>query len=436
MHSPSRCPARSWPLVTLLGAALFTGAAAITLPAVAATANLSSTWSANLGGGTIVSTAGIIALGAGGGTCSSTAGGTGAQVVGAIALTGTDTLIGYPGGVGSACGTPTGGAGGVDSDPNADYRGGNGGLGFNGDNLAESGAGGGAATTVYRNATTQVAFAGGGGGAGGDAVATGNNQVQGGTGGAGSGGAGGNGAAGGGGGAFGSATGGNGGAGGTWPWTRGKDASNATCSSGPCGGPAGSGAGSFSSIAAGDGAAVNNQAAGGGGGGGGASAGTGLTLPAYSAASSSAAGSASVTYIDITAGSVDNAVIGGTYGGTSFAADGGWTGLTWTLDGACSGCSLPAGLTLDASTGAISGSVTAPAGGYTFDVVAAGNPASGPLSTFQLQTRRSLSMSVAVAPPPAAAQAIPTLSEWSLTLLAGCMGLSAWLRLRRQRLFA
>lgn len=420
-------------IVTLLEAAMVIGTVTMASPTVAATGNLGSTWSSDLGGGSIVRTAGIIALGAGGGTCSSTDGGRGAQVAGAITLTATDTLIGYPGGLGGACGTPTGGAGGVDTDPIADYSGGNGGLGFNGDNIAESGAGGGAATTVYKNATTQVAFAGGGGGAGGDAVAVDNTQVQGGIGGAGSGGAGGNGAAGGTGDEYpAAATGGNGGTGGFSPWSRGKDATNATCSSGPCGGPAGGGAGSFSSTAAQDGAATVTQAAGGGGGGGGASAGPGLTGPLYSAASSLAAGAASVTYIAITAGSVNNAVVGSTYSGTSFTADGGWTGLTWTLDGACPGCSLPTGLTLDSSTGAISGSVTAPMGSYTFDVVATGNPSSGPLSTFEMETRHSVTMSVDTTAAPGSAQAIPTLSEWSLILFSGFIGMSAWFRIRRQ----
>lgn len=432
MHVHSIRQTSPAPIGALLRAAMAAGMATMALPVAAATANLVSTWSASLGGGNTVRTAGIAALGAGGGTCSSTSGGMGAQVVGSITLIATDTLIGYPGGLGADCGTPTGGAGGVDTDPIADYRGGNGGLGFNGDGIAETGAGGGAATTVYRNATTQVAFAGGGGGAGGDAVSVNNTQVQGGIPGAGSG-AGANGAPGGTGNTYGAATGGNGGGGGFSPWWRGEDAGNATCSSGPCGGPAGGGAGSYNAWAALDGAAAVTQAAGGGGGGGGASAGPGLNLPQYSPASSWAAGSASVMYIDITAGSVNDASVGGAYAGTSFAADGGWTGLTWALDGACPGCSLPAGLTIGSSTGAISGTVTAAAGSYTFDVVASGNPSSGPLSTFALETRRAVTMSVTSAPAPASAQAIPTLSEWRLILLSGFIGLLALAALRRQR---
>lgn len=175
-------------IVTLLGSVMIAGSVTLASPAQAATADLSSTWSANIGGGDIVDTAGVIATGAGGGSCSSLLGGAGAQVAGAIALAASDTLIAYPGGLGSVCLPASiggGGVGGVSADPNGTYRGGNAGNGTDGtgggSSSAESGGGGGAATTVYRNTSTQVAFAGGGGSAGGDAVTTLNTQVQGGT---------------------------------------------------------------------------------------------------------------------------------------------------------------------------------------------------------------------------------------------------------------
>ncbi len=412
MHGRLRRIASSGVIATLLGSAMVVGAVTTASPAAAATTTLSSSaWAANLGGGNIVETAGIIALGAGGGSCTSLQGGKGASVVGPITLAATDTLVGYPGGLGSACGTPTGGTGGVDTDPNFDYRGGNGGLGFTDGlptSIAETGAGGGAATTVYRNTSTKVAFAGGGGGAGGDGVVNNTDQAIGGTAGDGGGAAG---TAGGNGSTFNGATGGNGGQAGFSPETKGKDATNASCTGGACGGPAGGGAGSNSSLKAGDGAATAGQAAGAGGGAGGASNSPGLTGVVYSAASSVAAGSASVTYIDITAGSVSNAAQGGTYSGTNFAADAGWTGLGWALDGACSGCSLPTGLAINPSTGAISGTVSAAAGSYTFDVVATGNPSTGPLTTFQLKTRHSVTMTVA----PAAAPTFTSASSASAT---------------------
>ncbi len=424
--------------LTLLASALVVGTMSTGSPANAAASYLSTTpWAADQGSGEVVTIAGITAIGAGGGGCTGQTGGAGAVVAGTIALASTDTLIAYPGGVGQDCAAPAGGAGGTSADPNGTYSGGLGGNGSAvvGSQFGEGGAGGGAGTTVYKNTSTQVAFAGGGGGFGGDGVYDDGAQHQalggaGGNGGAAAGTA--DGGAGSTGAGYNGGTGGNGGTAGlgSSAWSGGKAGNNASCSNDSCGGAGGGGGGSLASLAAQDGSATGPQAAGGGGGQGGGSAAPGLTLPSYSAHSSTAGGSAVVTFIDITAGSVDNATIGGTYSGTTFTADSGWSGLAWGLDASCSGCAVPTGLALASSTGAISGSVGASAGTYEFDVEASGLLNSGALAGKTLKTVTRVSMTVSEPTPTPTPTPTPSPSGDSQDPASNCVtagGQATWI---------
>lgn len=371
-------------------------------PATAAVTVLGSgAWSPqSIGGGVVPEEVAILAIGAGGGSCGMGAGGTGAIVWGTLAVAPTDQLTAVEGTQGGDCGTSTtpgsGGGGG--------YLGGGGAAGNMqvGDDLTtKGGAGGGGSTVVYLNGTTpsdEVAVAGGGGGAGGYATAEGGRSYTG------TSGEGGNadttGIAGTDGGAEGIGIAGSGGVSGGNAQSDGPNASSGASSiwgASGGGGGGGGGAGGSGSAAATSGGQDEGEdywASGGGGGAGGASA-SALDNTEIQAAVSADAGTALLFYVDITAGSIDNATTSGSYTGTTFTSD--MSGTTWELVGTA-GTDYPLGLTIDSTTGAISGSAAgASPGDYSVRVRATASeddPSGAGLNSQSVTTIKTVAVQV------------------------------------------
>jgi fibronectin-binding autotransporter adhesin len=123
-----------------------------------------------------------------------------------------------------------------------------------------------------------------------------------------------------------------------------------------------------------------------------------------------AAGSPTIT----TTSPLPGGTIGTAYA-TTLAATGGTPPYTWSVPPG----TLPPGLNLNASTGAITGSPTT-AGAFSFTVTVTDNAAQNASKLF--------SLTIAATPPPPS-QPIPVLSPWMLVLLAG---LVAFIGMRRR----
>lgn len=363
-----------------------TGFVALTpVAASAATVSLATSFAADLGDGVYAVDVALRAIGAPGGGCPAN-GGTGAIVMGTITgLVETDTMSAVIGTVGGSCynggaagtGAPAGGAGGAGNADSAQSP-----------PFTTSGAGGGGSTAVTLAETggsAAIVTAGGGGGAGGLAFIS--STVDGGVGG--------NadqlGAAGTAGTGF-SGSGGNGGTVGSDPTGAGVGGAIGS-GDGTNGGGGGGGGGSAGGTAAGGGVATITESASGGGGAGGSSQATvRVSNPEYGTSSGieDPAG-AELTYIDITAGSVDDVEVGATYTGTAFTSDSpsSWSNLTWGSSG-----TLPSGLVVDASTGAVSGNVTDVPGSYNFSVTATADIAAGALQGRQVISKKNITMEV------------------------------------------
>lgn len=389
---------------TTLVAATLTGVVALA-PAHAASVSLTGTaWTPQSVGGSVMPTqVGILAAGGGGGTCSEGWGGTGGVVAGALTVQPTDAVTAILGTKGGACtgtGGTVGGAAGIGA-----YPGGKGGNSTTmvspGSGASSYGGGGGGGSTSVSVNGTEVSVAGGGGGHGGDVYVnvSGDHFGTGGTAGNG----GGNANNGDPGTADGSgAAGGAGGLSTNNAKTPGTDGDSASCdtSIGSCGGGGGAGGGSGNQTAAGAGTAgsASPTASGGGGGAGGATWAS-LTDPSFNTASSPTNGSAQLTYLDITAGTVSDVdkSTDSSFSGTAFTSDE-TTELAWSLLGT-SGTDYPAGLTIDASTGAVSGSTTsADPGTYQFEVQGSATYDFGGAGSVTLTSVKSITMHVTAAP--------------------------------------
>lgn len=375
------------------------GAAALAVAFVASSAKATSTslpdgswWSsASVQPGVHVIKAFVTVNGGDGGSCSAVItdpvtvpGGKGATVSGTLTLAAGDQLLARLGGAGSTCvpndaGAAAGGTG--------VYPGGSGSAAvsistgaYRGMN--NSGGGGGGSTVVYQNnqsPANEVVVAGGGGGAGGPAPKPSAPPI------ALEGGAGGDASQDGNAGAAGGDWGGTAGTGGApapspSPQTTGLAGQAApTCeTTNPmapyyCGGAGGNGGGAGGEAVAAIGGAVNASAwpagAGGGGGAGGSSTGNlgGIQYSSGSLGSGTdAAGTAQIIWANIPTGTVDNADPGAAYTGTAFTVDASpavASGATWTL---LSGA--PEGLTIDPTTGQVSGVAPTTYGTHTFNV--------------------------------------------------------------------
>lgn len=323
-------------------------------------------------------------------------------------------------GLGGAGGVVTASLTGVEGTTLSLFVGGGGGIG-----------GGGGSSNVIGASALVIAGGGGGGGDGNGGSGNGGdgNVGNGGGGGGGSGGAGGGGGSSGGGKCGGSICGGssgygqngysgNGGGGGSGGYSSSKVSAGigsgsstgggggGFTSSGASGGGGGGGGFGGGGGGGGSGSKCGTSGAGvcGGGGGGGGSTGGTVTLASNGGAAGGSGGDGSIVItwtdpvvVNVGALSLNNMTVGSAYASQSFVATGGIGAYTYIV----SAGALPAGLTLNASNGVLSGTPTT-SGAYSFTIRATDSSTSpGPFSGTRAFTGTVAAATVAPAPAPA-----------------------------------